>query len=428
GWQQNDWPPSSAGAPAGAFPTAADLDVIATDKPIYLTAKSLHAAWANSAALKLANISDTSLDPVGGEYQRDHTRKVTGILLESAMEVVHNVVPKPTQAEITAMIERAQKTLWKMGLTGVHDYDGPDCFAALQDLQNAGKLQLRVHKSVPLENLEDAVRLGLRSGFGNEFLRIGSVKLFADGALGPQTAAMLQPYEGNHQQTGSLFLDREQVFEIGQRAVANGFSIAIHAIGDRANHEMLEGYADLRKFEQENGLPARRHRIEHVQLLHPDDLSRLAALGIIASVQPIHATSDMHIADRFWGSRSAGAYAFKTLLRQGTHVAFGSDAPVESPNPFIGMHAAVTRRRPDGTPSAEGWYPEQKISLTEALAGFTTGPAYAAGTEAIQGQLAPGFYADLIVLKQDPFTNDPMELCQLQPEATMVNGEWVFTI
>ena len=202
--------------------------------------------------------------------------------------------------------------------------------------------------------------------------------------------------------------------------------MAIHAIGDRANHEVLLAYAQLRRYEQENHLPSMRHRIEHVQVLHPDDYARLAELDVIASVQPIHATSDMFTADRHWGQRSAGAYAFRTLLERGTRVCFGSDAPVESPNPFLGLHAAVTRQRPNGSPSAEGWYPNQRLSLEEALAGFTTGPAYAAGLENQLGQLAPGFYADLIVLNQDPFEIPSSSLHMLQPAATMVGGEWVW--
>ena len=332
------------------------------------------------------------------------------------MELVDKVIPAPTAEMVAQAIHAAQQNLWQVGVTGVHDYDGAMCFTALQILQEQGRLRIRVVKGIPLENLEHAIALGLRTGFGNDFLRTGSVKLFADGALGPQTAAMLQPYEGSpmsqsggspqsgeDQNNGMLLLDNEQVFEHGQQASAHGISVAIHAIGDRANHEVLLGYAQLRRYEREHGLPALRHRIEHVQVLHPDDYGRLAELGVIASVQPIHATSDMVMADRYWGSRSAGAYAFRTLMERGTRVCFGSDAPVESPNPFLGLHAAVTRQRPDHSPAADGWYPAQRLALAEALQGFTTGPAYAAGLESQQGLLAPGYFADLIVLAQDPF-------------------------
>jgi hypothetical protein len=189
---------------------------------------------------------------------------------------------------------------------------------------------------------------------------------------------------------------------------------------------VLEAYAQLRRYERENGLPHLRHRIEHVQLLHPQDAARLSELGVIASMQPIHATSDMLMADRYWGERAALAYAWRTQLDRRAALAFGSDAPVESPDPFWGLHAAVTRRRADGTPGPDGWYPEQRLDLSQALAGYTTGAAYAAGTEDRQGRLAPGYYADLIVLEKDPFVCEADEIKELRPQATMVGGEWMF--
>ncbi len=423
GWNQNNWPEG--------FGTTRELDAVAPDHPVYLTAKSLHAAWVNGAALRAAGISRATPDPQGGRIGRDETGEPNGLLFESAMQLVEEVIPAPTAKMVAQAIGEAQKNLWQFGITGVHDYDGAVCFTALQLLQERGQLQTRVVKGIRLENLEDAIALGLRTGFGNDFLRTGSVKLFADGALGPQTAAMLQPYEGaaqgaEKQDTGILLLDNEQIFEYGQQATANGISIATHAIGDRANHEVLLGYAQVRRFERDRGLPALRHRIEHVQVLHPDDYGRLAELGVIASVQPIHATSDMHMADRYWGSRSAGAYAFRTLIERGTRVCFGSDAPVESPNPFLGLHAAVTRQRADGSPGEDGWYSDQRLALEDALHGFTTGPAYASGQEHQQGTLARGYFADLIVLAQNPFILPAKDLQALQPSATMVGGEWVW--
>ncbi len=418
GWNQNDWPEG--------FGTTRELDAAAPDQPVYLTAKSLHMAWANSAALRAAGITRATSDPQGGRIGRDENGEPNGLLFESATGLVEDAIPAPGADQIAQAIAAAQRNLAQFGITAVHDYDGAQCFTALQLLQEQGSLKLRVVKGIPLENLEHAIALGLRSGFGNDTLRIGSLKMFADGALGPQTAAMLQPYNENPGNTGVLLLDNEQVFEHGQRASAHGISVAIHAIGDRANHEVLLGYEQLRRYEREQHLPALRHRIEHVQVLHPDDFSRLASLDIIASVQPIHATSDMHMADRHWGSRSAGAYAFRTLIERGTRFCFGSDAPVESPNPFFGLHAAVTRRRADGSPSAEGWYPGQRLALEQALQGFTTGAAYAAGLENQQGKLAPGCFADLIVLTQDPFSLPAQELHRLKPSATMVGGEWAW--
>ena len=223
-------------------------------------------------------------------------------------------------------------------------------------------------------------------------------------------------------------MDGEELFEFGRRAADVGLGMTVHAIGDRANHEVLDAYQQLRAYEKEKGLPHLRHRIEHVQLLHPDDAKRLAQLDVIASMQPIHATSDMLMADQYWGERAALSYAWRTQLDAGAHIAFGSDAPVESPNPFWGLHAAITRRRADGSPSKEGWRPEQRLSVQEALEGFTTGAAYAAYAENRLGKLSPGYLADLIVLEDDPFTCNPDDMKDFQSSATMIGGNWVFSI
>jgi len=373
----------------------------------------------------LAGIERFTADPAGGQIQRDQFGEPTGILLENAVEMVERLLPSPSDLEAAAAIDQAQKHLWRMGLTGVHDYDRRRCFQALQILDSQDRLRLHVVKGIPHETLAEAVSLGLRSGFGGDYLRVGAVKLFSDGALGPQTAAMMQPYE-NSSNNGVLLLNQGDILEIGQQAARSGLSLAVHAIGDRANHEMIHGFALLRAHEKHNHFPHLRHRIEHVQVLLPEDLHRLAELDLIASMQPIHATSDMVTADHYWGFRSRYAYAFHSLLDAGTRMAFGSDAPVESPNPFLGMHAAVTRMRSSGYPGGQGWYPEQRITLEQALAGFTTGPAFAAGLERVHGQLMPGFFADMIVLAEDPFTLMPETIYQLQPVATMVSGEWVW--
>ncbi len=308
----------------------------------------------------------------------------------------------------------------------MHDFDQSDCFAALQLLNQSGRLNLRVNKSIPVNLLSHVIALGLRSSFGNDYLRIGSLKLFADGALGPHTAAMFQPYEGDPNNLGKLMLDAEAILEDGYQAVEHGLSLAVHAIGDRANHEVLNAFEQLRKYEQDHHLPPLRHRIEHVQLLHPQDQARLGQLSIIASMQPLHATSDMTMADRFWGTRASGSYAWRTVLSHHTHLAFGSDAPVESPNPFWGLHAAVTRCRQDGSPGPQGWHPKQRVSLHEALHAYTQGAAYAAGMENRLGKLARGYLADLIVLEQDPFKLSPEQLASVKPVATMVGGKWVW--
>jgi len=419
GWNQNVWPKG--------WPTASELDAIAPNNPVYLTAKSLHAAWANTKALQMANISTSTHDPQNGQIQRDSHGNATGVLLETAMELVGDVIPESSIAEIAPAIEKAQSILWKLGLTGIHDFDRRDSFMALQTLHAQKKLKLRVLKNIPVELLYEAHALGLRGGFGDDMLRIGNVKVFMDGALGPHTAAMFQPYIGEDENRGILNMDGEELFEHGRKAAQVGLGMTVHAIGDRANHEVLNAYEQLRNYESENHFPALRHRIEHVQVIHPDDAPRLAQLQVVASMQPIHATSDMLMADKYWGERSRLAYAMKTQLDFGAPLALGSDAPVESPNPFWGLHAAVTRQRADGSPSADGWYPEQKLTIAEAFAGYTTGAAYAAYMEDRLGKLAPNYLADLIVLEKDPFTCNPNDLLLLESSATMLNGEWVYT-
>jgi predicted amidohydrolase YtcJ len=420
GWNHNEW------STGGEFPTAEELDEFAPNNPVYLTSKSLHAAWANTSALNLANITNDTPNPKDGVIQRGHAGRATGALLETAMMLVDDLIPEPSVAEIASAIEAAQPIFWKMGLTGIHDFDRRHSFMALQQLHAQDKLKLRVNKNIPVDSLDHAFELGLRTGFGDDWLWVGSVKAFMDGALGQRTAAMFQPYLSEPENRGILNMDGEELFEHCRHAVDVGLSMTVHAIGDRANHEVLNAYEQLRKYENEKGLPHLRHRIEHVQILHPDDAPRLAQLNVIASMQPIHAPSDMFMADRLWGDRSALAYAWRTQLNYGAHIAFGSDAPVESPNPFLGLHAAVTRRRTDGTPSAEGWYPEQKLTLAEALSAYTLGAAYAANAEHRLGKLAQNYLADLIVLEQDIFSVDPDDLLTMSASATMINGEWVF--
>lgn len=420
GWNQNVWPEG--------FGNRQDLDAVAPNNPVYMTDKSVHAAWVNTAALKILGITAATPDPAGGIIQRDVRGEPTGILFEAAAFDLWSSVPGPSPEQIRAAIFAAQNKLFSLGLTGVHDFDRRPCFTALQELNRDDRLRLRVLKSIPLDHLDEAVELGLQTGFGNDTLRIGPVKLFADGALGPQTAAMFQPYEGNPQNSGTLLLDSEQVMEYGRKAAQSRLSLAIHAIGDRTNHEMLNGLEHLRAYEAENRLPFLRHRIEHVQCIHPQDERRLSQMGIIASMQPQHATSDMFTADHHWGKRGEQAYVFRTLMESGATLAFGSDAPVEVPNPFWGMHAAVTRRRQNGDPSDKGWYPRQRLSILDALHGYTTGPAFAAGQEKHLGRLAPGFLADLIVLDEDPFAVEPQRIFTLAPKATMVGNEWVWRL
>lgn len=419
GWAQDEWPDRQ-------FPTAAALDAILPHRPVCLRHKSGHAAWVNSRALRLAGITPTTPDPPGGQIQRDTDGRPTGILFEEAIDLVTTLIPAATVTEIAAAMQQAQERCWRAGLTGLHDFDGRSCFQALQLLHQQGQLGLRIVKNIPLAHLDEAIGVGLRTGFGDEWLRIGGVKLFADGALGSRTAAMLAPYTGEPDNTGIVVTDKETMMACADRASAAGLSLTIHAIGDRANHDVLDVYELLRAAEsaRPTATSPLRHRIEHVQLLHPQDVPRLAQLGIIASMQPIHATADMDMADQYWGDRARLSYAWRTVAQTGALLALGSDAPVEPIEPLLGLHAAITRCRVNGHPSPAGWYPVQRLSLAEAIHGFTWGTAVAGHQETYLGSLAPGKLADLTIYDQDIFTLSPADLPQATIAATLVAGHF----
>jgi predicted amidohydrolase YtcJ len=417
GWTVSAWPNHS-------FPTAAELDSIVPDRPALLSDKSGHAAWANSAALHLAGIDPATVDPPGGQIGRGPDGAPTGVLFEKAIDLVTDRIPRPTTDELVAAMREAQVYCWSVGLTGIHDFDGRDCFLALQMLREAGELGLRVVKNVPVYRLEHALGVGLRSGFGDDWLRIGGVKIFADGALGAKTAAMFAPYEGEPDNLGIVVTDKEEMLERAREASAGGLSLTVHAIGDRANHDVLDVYEWLRREERQRDGSRLRHRIEHVQVLHPNDVNRLAELDVIASMQPIHATSDMDMADRYWGERARLSYAWRTMWDSGALVVFGSDAPVERIDPLPGLHAAVTRRRVDGRPGPDGWYPEQRLALWQAVYGFTGAAARTAGQEHSQGMIAPGKLADLTIFDRDLFAVPADELLDTRIAATVVDGRF----
>ncbi len=417
GWTQELWP-------GRRFPTAADLDAVTGRLPVLLHHKSGHAAWVNSAALRRAGITATTADPPGGQIGRDAAGAPSGVLFEDAIDLVARCVPAPTPATVAEAMREAIPACWAVGLVGLHDFDGSTSFAALQALHRDGELGLRVVKNIRAAYLRQALELGLRSGFGDDWLRIGGIKIFADGALGPRTALMIQPYEGEPANRGIAVTDREEMRDLVSRASAGGWSLTIHAIGDRANHDVLDVYAAVRADEAARGVrPAhRRHRIEHVQVLHPADRRRLAELDVIASMQPTHATSDMEMADRYWGERARYSYAWRTLLESGATLVFGSDCPIEPIDPLLGIYAAVTRRRPDGSHAPDGWYPEERLTLAETLRAFTWAAAYTSGQEARAGRVAPGYLADLTIFDRDIFAAEPAELREAGIAGTIVDG------
>ncbi len=409
--------------------TRADLDSLTPANPAILWRSDMHLAVANSLALQEANISAETPDPPQGVIDRDATGQPTGVLRELAINLVRVVVPPPTQAETVAAIRDGFTELHRLGLTGVHDYrimggaDGSLAFRAYQHLQAAGELALRMWMLLPGERLDQAIALGLRTGFGDDTLRVGHVKFFADGGQGARTAWMLEAYEDTPS-CGMPLTPMEEIADAVRRAHKAGLAVAIHAIGDRANRELVTVFEQALNNESDAS-PNAPHRIEHLQNIRPEDVRRLGRLGVMASVQPIHVPDDFPMIEQSVGRRGRWSYPFRDLLAAGVPLAFGSDCPVADPNPLWGIHAAVTRQMRDGTPSG-GWYPGQCLSVAEAVWGFSMGAALASGREAELGSLAPGKLADLIVLDRDIFTIDPMEIAQTQVVMTIFDGQVVY--
>lgn len=420
--------------PGGAWPSHFDLDPITPQHPVMLVSKDMHSCWVNSLAMERASINATTSDITGGVIQRHPlTRAPTGILQENALELVQRVIPPLSTEEVAQAIQTATPKALAEGLTGIHEiWDTPTTrnLRAFQHLSREQNLSLRVYHHFPLTQLQNYINAGIETGFGNEWLRLAGVKLFADGALGSRTALLLQPYENNAGNVGVAAMSLEELKHYFYLAHHAGISVSIHAIGDRANREVLDAFTTLGKEETERHRIKKRqlrHRIEHVQLLSPEDLPRLAQLGLIASMQPIHATSDMFMAEQYWGShRIPLAYAWRDILASGASLCFGSDAPVESFSVIHGINAAVTRCRPNSDPGPEGWMPHQRLTAHQAIHAYTMAAAYASGEENIKGSLSPGKLADAVVLSQDIMTCPPTEILNTQVLATLIDGQFVY--
>ena len=400
----------------GKWPTREELDRVTAGRPAALRTRDGHCRWVNSAALALAGVTKDTAPPAGGAILRDERGEATGILQENANGLIDAVVPPPTDDEMLAAARRGQQEAWRRGLVGFENLDAfrdRNALPAFQRMHAAGELGLRATVGLARARLDEALAVGLRTGFGNEWVRIGHLKFFTDGALGSQTAALEEPYEGTEDR-GILTIEPETLTQEVARAAAGGIAVAIHAIGDRAVHVALDAIAATRKI-----APELRQKIEHVQLVRADDLGRFAALGVIASMQPIHATSDRDLADRYWGTRTDRAYPWRTLLRSGAVLAFGSDAPVEAIDPLLGIHAAVARRRPG---DADAWTPSQRLTLDEALAGYSAGAAYALGRERDAGTLAAGMLCDATVVDRDLATLPEEDILAARVRATITGG------
>lgn len=424
GWNETNWPEVR-------LPTRADLDDVTPDNPTVLWRSDLHLALANSRALQEAGITAQTPNPPEGVIDRDSSGQPTGVLRELAINLVRFAVPQATEDETVQAIRESFPDLHRLGLTSLHDYrimggsDGPPAFRAYQRLQAEGDLRARLWMHLPFERLDEAIALGLRTGFGDDFLRVGHIKMFSDGAQGARTAWMIEPYLGTDQ-TGMPLTPMDAIAEAVFKADRAGLAVAVHAIGDRANRELISVFEEvLQKKGQRSGpAPLAAHRIEHVQNIRPEDVERLGRLGVAASVQPVHALDDMELMERSVGERGRFGYVFRDLLSAGVLLSLGSDCPVADANPFLGIAAAVTRQKLDGTP-AGGWYPQQRLTVEEAVWGYTMAPAQLTGRQHQQGSLTPGKLADLVVLDRDIFAIDPLEIAQTQADLTIFNGEVV---
>jgi predicted amidohydrolase YtcJ len=403
----------------GREPNRYDLDAISPENPVAVTSKCGHTLWVNSEALRLAGVDRDTVDPPGSRIERDAGGFPVGLLREGAMSLVYSIIPPLGCEEGKELLRQAMAKVHALGLTGVHNCEGSDALKLLAELDRSGELTLRVVQHYAENNVDAAHRLGLNSGFGSAKLSFGGLKLFFDGALGVQTALMFEPFE-NTDNLGIQTMQEDCLRDLVMQAAENGISAAIHAIGDKANHVVLNV---LEEAQQVNA--ALRHRVEHVQLLTDEDLERFGRLGIIASVQPTHVLGDMDLVSSYWGRRGRLAYAFASLAKAGSVLAFGSDCPVETMDPIMGIHAAVTRQRPGGYPEG-GFYPEERLSVADAVRAYTWGPAYAVSQEADLGTLEVGKLGDLVVLDANIFEIDPLDIHKTKPVMTVVGGRVVY--
>jgi len=419
GWDHNHW--------QGEFGNRQDLDAASQQHPIYLTHKSLHCAWVNSMALEIAGITQGQINPPGGTILRDERYNPTGILLENAMNLVQKAIPDPDLSTIQSAIKVAQRSLNAFGITSVHDFDPWSVFFAIKAIQQKKNITLRVTKSIPEKRLAQALVKGMKSGAGDDWVRIGWLKLFADGALGSQTAAMLDPYQGSDD-CGMLLLDHDALVAYGQKALPAGIAMAVHAIGDRANRTVLSAFETLKK-DGNLAIPLLPPRVEHAQIIAAEDIARFSHIGVAASMQPIHAISDMKMAQRYWGDRCESAYAWRSLLDQGSQLIFGSDAPVETPNPFFGIAASLSRRNyksNEKSSNGDSWTPHQCLMIHDTLKAYCHTPSQISGFTGMTGSIKRGMFADLVILPSNFFELRPEEIMVTNPTATMVGGKWVF--
>ena len=427
GWNESDWEEHK-------MPDRDALDAAAPDHPVALWRCDLHLLSVNSMALRLAGIDAATPDPPDGVIEKDATGRPTGVLRELAPNLVKEVIPEPTGDELIAAMQSGISYLHGLGLTGIHDMrlmgglEGAPALRAWQTLNERRELKLRCWTSIPGERLDEAVDLGLRTGMGNDRLRIGHVKYFADGGMGARTAWMIEPYLDAD--IGMPLASMDSLKKAIFKAEHAGLAVVVHAIGDRANQEIITIFEALEAARAKelpgSYLPPRLpHRIEHTQMIRPEEIQRLAKLGMAACVQPHNMILDINMIDECVGPRGCFTYAYQEMIDAGIPLLFSSDSPVCDPSPLVGIHAAVTRQRRDGTPEG-GWYPQQRVSVEQAVRGYTTIPAAFYGQGHELGSITPGKRADIIILEKDIFQINAMEIADVQVDMTLFNGDVVY--
>jgi predicted amidohydrolase YtcJ len=418
GWDHTLWPDKK-------LPDREQLDIVAPRNPVLLTHISGHVAVANSLALKLAGITSETLNPSGGEIERDADGEPTGILKEgAAIQLVEMKIPEVSPEQRRKGILLALADAAKNGVTSVQDYSDWDDFNIYRQILEEGKLTVRITEWLPFTlPLHDLLNMRSEGGTTDPWLKTGALKAFTDGAMGPRTAALLAPFSDDPSTSGMLIHDPVKLRAMAIERDKAGFQLAFHAIGDRANRVALDVFEEVAKA---NGPRDRRGRIEHAQLVAPQDFPRFASLKVIASMQPSHETTDMRwTEDRVGPERSKGSYAWATMLKNGVRLAFGTDYDVEPISPMRGLYACVTRELPEGGPKG-GWQPQEKISLEDCIRAYTTGSTYAEFEEGKKGELKEGEYADFLILSNDLTKVPPTEYGKIRVLRTVVAGRTVY--